>query len=452
MQIYFYGASGTVTGSCYQLFSQSGVSVIVDCGMFQGSSELEARNTLPFPDRVANASALLLTHAHLDHCGRIPQLLLQGFRAPIYLTAPTAAISTISLYDTAKIGRQDPDKPMLFTKQDVEETCTLFQVVTYDKAFRVGPFEITYTDAGHILGSASLTIVDHSATGSPRTIVFSGDLGNTPQDLIHPTKLLNHADIVVMESTYGGQAHPIGNPIDTLCDEINHIEEKGGTLLVPAFSIQRSQELLHALTHLKEYGRIQETTPVFFDSPMGERVTQVFYESTDFCNDEFQSHSKRSDPFVFPGLTILDRKDDREHLAKDSSCRVIIAGSGMMSGGRIVGHAARLLGRSDTRLLIVGYQGEGTLGRALASGEKAVVIDGQEIDVRATVTAIRTMSSHADEAKLCSWFGAIKGVTTVILTHGEDTARAALASRLHEEFGGTLAIHQPKQGDVIECT
>ncbi len=435
MKITFLGAAGTVTGSCYVLTSQSNQSIMIDCGLFQGSSELEALNHQPIAFDTSTLLGFVLTHAHLDHCGRLPMILRGGYKKPIWMTRPTKDITEISLFDTAKIAFYDQEKDPLYTKADVEATIALFQTADYGQEIRIGDFTIIMRDAGHILGSASLEIQDRSSTGSFKKIVFSGDLGNSPQDLIKPTEVISTADVVVMESTYGDRLHPQGDPSDVLASEIQAIERDGGTLLVPAFSIERSQELLHRIAHLKLQGKVKNETAVFFDSPMGEKVTQVFEHYQQLFNDELQSDFKKMDPFSFPGLQILEKREDSERADGVSAPKVIIAGSGMMTGGRIVNHAIKYLPLSSTRLLIVGYQGEETLGRELLKGNTTVTIEGQQISVQAHITEIQTMSSHADQSQLIHWLSQIDQLRLLFLTHGENIPRQTLATKIADELG-----------------
>ena len=433
MQVKFLGAAGTVTGSCYLLTSQSGQSILIDCGLFQGTQDLEKLNHLPFDCDCSAISAVVLTHAHLDHCGRLPMLLSHGFKGEMWMTPPTRDITQLSLFDSAKIGKED-NRP-LYDKRQVEKTVALFRVVDYEKSFSLGNFEIVMRDAGHILGSASLEIVDQSATNNIKKIVFSGDLGNSPEDLIRPTELINSSDVVVLESTYGDRSHPADNPSDIIAAEINAIEASGGTLLIPAFSIERSQELLHKISLLKKSGKVKGETPVFFDSPMAEKVTAVFKKYRQYYNLELEQEFKDSDPFVFPGLLTVANRNDSLEIIQTTGPKVIVAGSGMMTGGRIMGHALRFLPESSTRLLIVGYQGEGTLGRIILDGQRNISIQGNSIIIRANINQTQAMSSHADQPRLLSWLKNILGVKKIFLTHGEDGPRTALAEKIKTDLG-----------------
>lgn len=432
MKIKFLGAAGTVTGSCYALFSGSGQSILIDAGMFQGAKDLEELNYPPLEIDCSKLLGMLLTHAHLDHCGRIPTLPRQGFKEAIYMTEPTQDLTQLSLLDSAKINKEDAKKKKpLYEKNEVEQVFDQFRTVTFGKPFSIGDFSVTYREAGHILGSASIEIVEES---SGQKIVFSGDLGNTPEDLIRPTEMIGSGDAVVMESTYGDTTHPGENPSIKIQSEINIIEQTGGTLLIPAFSIERSQEILHRLDHLKKSGKIKMETPVFFDSPMGEKATRVFQKYTQFYNEELKKDLLTDDPFSFPGLTVIENREDGKKIAQTTGTKVIIAGSGMMTGGRILGHAATYLPVPSTRLLIVGFQAEETLGRALLEGQKNVVIEGRPVNVRALVSETQAMSSHADQPRLLKWLSTINGTKKVFLTHGEDGPRKVLAEKIKKEL------------------
>lgn len=434
MKVKFLGAAGTVTGSCYLLTSQSGQSILIDCGMFQGSDDIESANYSPLACDCSAVSGLLLTHAHLDHSGRLPTLISRGFNTPIWMTPPTRDITEISLIDSEKIIKEQPNKKILYTQNDVDSIVKLFKTVEYDTSFSIGCFLVIMRDAGHILGSASLEIVDQSAQEGFKKIIFSGDLGNTPEDLIRSTEFIDNGEVVVMESTYGDKIHPTDDPSGVIQSEINTIETSGGALLIPAFSIERSQEILHRIMHLKKSGKVKNETIVYFDSPMGEKTTQVFEKYRQYFNDELKTDLLTEDPFSFPGIKNINSPYESSSIAKSLGPKVIIAGSGMMTGGRIVRHALHYLPIPTTRLLIVGYQAEGTLGRVILNGASTVNIMGTEIGVKAHINQMQTLSSHADQPRLLNWLRTIKGVKKVFLTHGEDVPRTILAEKIKSEL------------------
>jgi metallo-beta-lactamase family protein len=390
MKIKFLGAAGTVTGSCYLLTSDSGAQILIDCGLFQGSVELESLNFSHLNCDCSKVTAVILTHAHLDHCGRLPVLLSEGFTGQIYMTPPTSDIAELSLLDSAKINKED--KRELYDKQRVRETVAKFRTIDYNVPFSIADFNIVLRNAGHILGSASVEV---------NNMFFSGDLGNSPEDLIASTQPIANGQIVVMESTYGDRTHPTENPWDVIKSEINAVEESGGTLLIPAFSIERSQEILHIISHLKKTGGVKSETPIFFDSPMAQKVTVIFEKYRQYFNAELKDDFATGDPFNFPGMVLLEPTQGPS---------VIISGSGMMTGGRIVGHSQKYLPISSTRILIVGYQAEGTMGRQILEGSRTVIIDKKQINIKATINETQAMSSHADQPKLLAWLKNIKGV------------------------------------------
>src|SRR5258708_4653004 len=284
------------------------------------------------------------------------------------------------------------------------------------------------------MGSASLQIEDTKADSQIRTIVFSGDLGNSPEPLEKATETFDGADAVIMESTYGDRLHPKENPVDIVLSEVTAVEKTGGTLLIPAFSLERTQEILHILMHAKKNGKIQGQTPIFTDSPMGQKATNIYMKYPGNFNAHIQSDIQQGSPFEFEGLRMVASPQESEAIHHQTGPKVIIAGGGMMTGGRIVGHAAYYLPEPSTRLLIVGFQGEGNLGRELLAGSREVSIDGVHVSVQATVSDTQAMSSHADQGQLISWLSSIKNVKKLFLTHGEDGPRGALAKKISEDL------------------
>lgn len=428
------GAAGTVTGSSYILTSGSGRSILIDLGMFQGTKEIDALNYLPYTYDCSKLVGAILTHAHLDHCGRLPILLPKGYKEKIWMTSPTRDLTEISLLDSAQIAVDDKKK-ILYDKTLAYKTIDRFKIEEYRTEFQVGDFAVTFRDAGHILGSAILEIEDKRPDSAMKKIVFSGDLGNYPEDLVMETELIDAADIVVMESTYGDRLHPEEDSSAMLQKEINTVEASGGTLLIPSFALERTQELLHLIMHLKQEGKVKAGTPIFLDSPMAQKTTMVYGDYPQLFNAHIAEDIENGSLFEFVGLEMIEKRSQSRGLHFHEGAKVIIAGSGMMSGGRIVGHAAHYLSNPSTRLFIVGYQGEETLGRELMEGKKQIVIDGVTIEVKATVTTTHAMSSHADQQQLMDWLKHIKNVKRVVLTHGEDPSREVLSKRISEELG-----------------
>ncbi len=420
--IKFLGAAGEVTGSSFLVTTDNDDTFLVDLGMFQGSPEHEHLNFEPLDFDTSRLKALFLTHAHIDHCGRLPLLAHTNFKGPIYATAPTRDITEISLYDSAKIAQIEHPGIDTYTKDDVAKVLDMFEIVKYDTPFQVGDLTVTYRDAGHILGSASIEVEENG-----KTIVFSGDLGNTPQALIKPTEYIDDGRYVLIESTYGDSVHPKEDVFEILQEEINAIEQTDGVLLIPAFSVERAQELLHIIGHLKKDGKVYKETPVYLDSPMAIKITSIFKKYPRMYNAEFASHEH---PFEFEGMHFTRSANESKAIHNSSTAKVIIAGSGMMNGGRILHHLHRYLDKPSTRILIVGYQAEGTLGRQIEDGAKYVEVKGDTIPVRANIRRIHSMSSHADQPRLLKWLGEIEGAQRVFIVHGEDDARTALREKI----------------------
>ncbi len=397
--------------------------------MFQGLPAIESLNYAPYAYNRKQLVGAILTHAHLDHCGRLPILLSGGYPGHIWMTPPTRDLTELSLLDSAKIAREDKKK-ILYDRDLAMRTVDRFKTTEYREPVEVGDFRITFRDAGHILGSAILEIEDTRSTDNFRKIVFSGDLGNSPGDLLERTELIESADAVVMESTYGDRMHPQEKPEDALQKEINKVEETESVLLIPAFSLERTQELLHMIMHLKLSGKVRAETPVFLDSPMAQRATRIYTEYPLFFNNHIRTEIENGGVYNFPGLEVVEDHEESMSIYGRRGVKVIIAGSGMMTGGRILGHAAYYLPIPSTRLFMVGYQAEDTLGRTLLSGVPEVVIDGMTVMIKATISSTQAMSSHADQGQLLDWLSHIQNVKKVFLTHGDDGPRKALSRKI----------------------
>jgi metallo-beta-lactamase family protein len=423
--IKFLGAAGTVTGSGYLLQASTGEKLLIDLGMFQGITEVEQLNYRKLELDGSELVGAILTHAHLDHCGRLPMIVSKGFRGKVYCTEPTAALAEIVMFDSAKIARHDRDKPTLYTDSDVDHLLSNFRVVNYHQEFLVGPFKVRLVDAGHILGSASVLVEEGG-----KSIIFSGDLGNSPHEIVKDMEYFNKADYVVMESTYGGRNHPPRDGWEKLRQEVNSIEKSGSTLLIPAFSLDRTQVLLYMLKKLKEESKIKKDTVVFMDGPMGIRATEVYREFANIYKGSFKEYSRNGDPFTFPGLEItMDAKKSKK-ISSFTGPKVIIAGAGMMSGGRILSHAVEYLPQKNARLLFVGYQADETKGRELFDGAVNLEIDEETVQVNAKITKANGMSGHTDQKGLLNWLSHIKGVRSVFLTHGDEDQRQILSKKI----------------------
>ncbi len=360
----------------------------------------------------------------------------------------TKSLIELTLLDTVHVAKNHESSRMLYDENDVRWVLQHAKIVEYHDPLEIGSFTITFMDAGHILGSAFLQVQCKDVSDGIGTIVFSGDIGNYPEDLVMPTETVKQADVVIMESTYGDRAHAKEVPEDVLAEEINAIESNKGTLLIPAFSIERSQELLHMIDHLKKSGKVKEQTMVFLDSVLAIHVTHVYQQYRSLYNPEIQDHIRTDDPFTFPGLSMIERHNESVKIDAFPGPKVIIAGSGMMTGGRILRHAQVYLPLPTTRLLIVGFQAEDTVGRHLLDGDASVMIDGMNVPVKATVRRSSGLSSHADQPKLLAWLSSIKGVSTICLTHGEDGPRNVLAAEIQKKWPH-VAVHKPQKGDSL---
>lgn len=443
MKIKFLGAAGTVTGSCYYVETTGGEKFMVDCGFFQGKKELESINEKPFEVNPHEISYLLLTHAHLDHCGRLAKLVKDGFRGEIYTTEATKRILEVSLLDASRVYQEHNQERSLFNEDDVFQTLSQVRVVEYEKEFGTPNARITYKNAGHILGSSYLELAIDG-----KRVTFSGDLGNSPQELIEPTTPPTNCDLLILESTYGNRIHESENADLEIANLLRDVADTNGVLLIPAFSIERTQELLFRLDRIEKQGKLPENIHVYMDSPMAQKVTDIFRDFPELYNQSLDNAAKKDDPFSFPNLIVTRSSGESKKIWDDNSAKVIIAGSGMVNGGRIVNHVKKYISSESTSILFVGFQAEGTHGRQILSGEKTLSIDGESIPVQAKIFDLTSLSSHADQPKLINFFSHTKA-KKVILTHGEDEARNVLSTKI-KEIEPTTDITQPYYLETFE--
>jgi metallo-beta-lactamase family protein len=411
---------------------------------------------------------VLLTHAHLDHCGLLPKLVREGFSKKIYCTPATADITQIILLDSAKLQEEDaaykkkrhtregrkgpyPEVP-LYTIEDAEMTLPLFSTVKYTEPLTLGEgIEATFHDAGHVLGSSMIRLIIQQGE-EKRSIIFSGDLGRWDRPMLEDPSVFNKTDYVVVESTYGDRDHPETKEIeDELAGIINSAYIAGGKIIVPSFALQRAQEILYYMNILLMEGRIPDIK-VYLDSPMAIKVTEVFKRYSELFDIEMKTLLReRKSPFDFPGLTMVETADESKALNTEKGTSMIIAGSGMCTGGRIKHHLANHISRPEDTILFVGYQAEGTLGRYIVDGASAVRIHGQQHSVRARIEQIQGFSAHADRNEIVKWLSKLSvHPRHVFITHGEKDAAIAFQNFLKESTGFESTVPTYRQKFSLE--
>ncbi len=446
MNLTFCGGTGQVTGSNY-LLTTGRHKVLVDCGLFQGSSFAGDENFKAFPYEPKEIEAVFITHAHLDHVGRLPKLYREGFRGKIYSTPATRDCAELILLDSEKLLCQEAERrgqAQFCTIGTVESVMRLWHSVEYDTDLQHGEIFARFFDAGHILGSSSIAI---RAEG--KTVVFSGDIGNYPAPIIRPTVFPAKADYVVMESTYGNENHdPQEKRREYLEEVIRETVSRGGVLMIPAFALERTQDLLYHLNELFAEGRIPRV-PVFLDSPLAIKLTAIYHKYRRYYNEEAErSIQEGDDIFNFPGLHLTLTSELSKAINEVAAPKIIIAGSGMSHGGRILHHEHRYLADPASTILFIGYQAVGSLGRRILEGAREVDIFGDLIPVNAQVRNITSYSAHADQPKLLEWIAATKDtVKHVFVTHGELDRAGALAESIRTELGLSAVV--PEMGDTV---
>lgn len=447
VSIKFIGAAHTVTGSCY-VVTTSTSKFIVDCGMYQGP-DVEIRNLEDFTFDPAEIDFLFLTHTHLDHVGLLPKLIAGGFRGPIYSTLHTAQVAEVILFDSAKIQEKNFTEgiawkhakkvALIYDTGDVEQTLSQFQIVDFHERFSPVPeMEVEFVHAGHVLGAASIHIVVDG-----HKIVFSGDIGRTKQELIHGYDETTDfkPDTVIMESLYGGQTHPSRpESVKQLIDIIRETTNNGGSVFIPSFAVQRTQEILHDIKLAKKSGALSENLPVLLDSPMAQRVTNIYESALDTTEDSLMQ---------FPGLRYVRNSRKSFKLSKKSG-QVVIAGSGMADGGRIMMHIAQNIGNHKNAIVFVGFQAEATLGRELTQGAKRVIIDQRGFDVKAQVYHLTGFSAHGDTNDYSHWLSRFDraSLKNIFLVHAEPERSQLLREQLKDE-GYTARIEIPDREENI---
>jgi len=466
MKLQFLGAAQNVTGSRH-LLHVNGAKILVDCGLYQ-ERQFRERNWLPFIVDPKTIDAVFLTHAHLDHCGLLPKLVREGFRGRIYCTAATAEIARIILLDSAKIQEEDarykakrhkkegrkgrfPEQP-LYTTADVEACFPHFSPVRYKQIVKLGEgIEVSFHDAGHVLGS-SLIKVRATESGNRRTILFSGDIGRPDRPIVHDPELIAEADYILVESTYGDRVHQGSEDTGrAIAEVVNSTRETGGNIIVPSFALERAQELLYYINELL-LSKAIEPLKVFLDSPMAARITKVFQKHRELFDEEMTDHVESNEsPFKFPGLNIVGTSDESKALNHMKGTKMIIAGSGMCTGGRVKHHLANNISNAHNTIMFVGYQAFGTLGRRIVEGEKEVRILGQKYRVKARVARINGFSAHADKEELLTWLqGLQKPPRKVFVVHGEAESATQFGEYLRQETGWQVAVPEYQDEIVLD--
>lgn len=447
MKITFHGGAGSVTGANY-LIESGDTKILVDCGLQQGGRFAERQNFEPFAYDPASVAALFITHAHIDHIGRIPKLYRDGFRGQIFSTRPTKDFSELLLLDSEHVMAKEAEhhglQPLL-TPEEIHGAMHLWHGLPYHESVTVGPFAVELYDAGHILGSATVRI-----TAEGKTVVFSGDLGNYPAPIIMPTESLPETDYVVIESTYGNRVHEgVHQREKELEQAVHDIIKRKGVLMIPAFAMERTQDLLYHLNDMVEHHRVPKI-PVYIDSPLAIKLTAVYKKYEDYFNSETRGLVRKGDDILnFPGLHLSLTTEQSKEINDVPAPKVVIAGSGMSHGGRILYHELRYLSDKRNMLLIVGYQGAGSLGRQIIDGADRVTIMGEHIPVHAEVRSLTGYSAHADQPRLLAWLLPRKvELQRVFVVQGEGESSAALAEKIVGEVG--VPAHVPKAGETVE--
>ncbi len=460
MKLSFHGAAQDVTGSCH-LVEVAGRRILVDCGLFQGSQSLQEENGMPFGFDERGIDCVLLTHAHLDHCGRLPLLVKRGFRGEIIATQATAELARLVLLDSAKLQEEDaqaqnrrnqethrhaPEVQPLYTIIDTTDCLARFgRYATYGNRLDVCPgVRATFYNAGHILGSSSilLEIYENSLT---RTLLFSGDIGSGTHQILRAPEVPPTADFVVMETTYGDRLHrPFEDSLTEFYDAIGAALAGGGNVVIPTFALERAQELLFFLRQGVAQNRLPPSFQVYLDSPMAISATQIFERHPDDFTPAVQKlFQEGQDPFSLPGLHFSRDRTDSIAINHLKGGAIIMAGSGMATGGRICHHLVHNLPRIEASIIFVGYAAVGTPARRIIDGAKEVAFFGEKVPVRAKIHTINGFSAHADQKELLEWQNRIANKRLVALVHGEQGAMQAFANKL------TGKVVMPNQNEEI---
>ena len=460
----FWGAAGTVTGSKYLIDTQR-QRVLIDCGLFQGPRELRDRNWAEAPFPAKSVDAVLLTHAHIDHTGYLPRFVKQGFGGPVYCSRGTADLLRILLPDSARLQEEEADyrnrhqvtrhKPALplYTEEDAKDALKLLQVVpnTGGVTQIVKGVSAEFRTAGHILGSSHVLVIIDGQGGEDRRVLFSGDLGKYSQPIIRDPEPPPACEYLVVESTYGDRLHDPEEPKVALERIINHAAERDSVFMIPAFAVGRAQEIVYLIRELENEKRVP-VLPVIVDSPMASATTRVYAARVEEHDDEYKSViAGNGTPLRTHSMKAATTREESKRLNSERGARVIISASGMMTGGRVLHHALRVLPDENATVVFVGYQAAGTLGRRVADGEKEVKVLGQWIPVRASVAKIGGFSAHADWHEVIRWLRGLPAPPRrLFVTHGELGSAGAMAKRIREEFNWPVDV--PEHGQQFELS
>jgi len=453
MKLSFYGAAKIVTGSNY-LLEIGNKKILIDCGLFQGRKKIEEKNYEPFPYQAKDIDFVLITHAHLDHTGRLPKLFNSGFKGKLFATAPTIDFMGFMLEDSQKILHQKAIRRGLslnWDNQKIKDLMNRFEAVGYREDVDLGSnIKFRFREAGHVLGSASIEL---EAEGLK--IVFSGDLGYPDAPIINDPANIENADYLIVESTYGDRIHDIrGNIKDSLEEIIERTINRGGVLMIPSFALERTQRLLYHFNDLVENKKIP-SIPIFVDSPLAIKLTEIYRKYPEYYDkDAYRLFSSGDDIFNFPGLELTLTTNRSKRINEVLGPKIIIAGSGMSQGGRIIHHELRYLSDPKNTLLFVTYQAEGTLGRKIFNGAKNIRILRKNVEVNAEIARVDGYSSHADQKSLLKWISGISEkspkLKKIFVCHGEEKASEVLSNKIFNDLSLNSVI--PELGQSITLT
>jgi metallo-beta-lactamase family protein len=462
----FLGAAQNVTGSRY-LLEANGCKVLVDCGLYQ-EREFQSRNWDPFVVPPKEINAVFLTHAHLDHCGLLPKLVKEGYSGPIYCTEATAEIAKIIIMDAGKLqeedaaykkkrhkreGREGPfSAEALYTIEDALACFPLFHPLPYQKTVTIREgIDAKLYEAGHVMGSSLIKITANHVSEA-RSVLFTGDMGRPNKPILRDPSVVHEADYVLVESTYGDRVHHGTEDVkQQMADVINRTMDRGGTLIVPSFALERSQEVLYHVNELLIEGTIAPMK-VFLDSPMATSITKVFAKHPELYDKDMIQHVKdRHSPFIFPGLQLVETKQQSKAIQESRGPTMIIAGSGMCTGGRVKHHLVTHITRPEDTIMFVGYQAGGTLGRTIVEGQKEVRILGQNFVVQAEIAQVHGFSAHADKTEILHWLrGLEKAPKKVFVVHGEVHSATHFQQYLQAETGWDVMMPAYQDAVILE--